>query len=427
MKNRLTRNLSLKILSLLIGVLVWLAVVNIDNPVITRSFILQDVELLNEAYIDATGKVALKTEEQTSIRVTVKGARKTLSRLSTSDIKATADLQQAVSLDTNPVMIPINVTVSGIVSTNISVTPQNLSITLEDKVSSEFIVAVNNGDSKPGSGYEIGSQTVTPEKVRITGPRSLMKKIDKVNVNINIGGATADQTNQGSVVVIDKNAEALTDVQMSNLKVDNGGQVSVTTKLWKVRTDVALEAGSVGTPEDGYRVDNVTSIPSTVSVAGSTEALDNLRKNGNKIVVSEKVNVSEADSDVEQKVDISQDLPDEIKLTSGTSSEALLTAVIVPDDSDIFNIPTSKITVENLPEGMQAAFLLEKIEIRVRAVDEDKDLKSFFVSGVKASVNLEGESEGTEYFPVFVELPEGFELIEDVTAQITISKVATAD
>ena len=427
MKNRLTRNLSLKILSLLIGVLVWLVVVNIDNPVITRSFILQDVELLNEAYIDATGKVALKTEEQTSIRVTVKGARKTLSRLSTSDIKATADLQQAVSLDTNPVMIPINVTVSGIVSTNISVTPQNLSVTLEDKVSSEFIVAVNNGDSKPGSGYEIGSQTVSPEKVRITGPRSLMKKIDKVNVNINIGGATSDQTTQGSVVVIDKNAESLTDVQMSNLKIDNGGQVSVTTKLWKVRTDVALEAGSTGTPEDGYRVDNVTSVPSTVSVAGSKEALDNLRKNGNKIVVSEKVNVSEAASDVEQKVDISQDLPDEIKLTSGTSSEALLTAVIVPDDSEIFVIPTSKISVENLPEGMQAAFSLEKIEIRVRAVDEDTDIKSFYVSRVKASVNLEGESEGTEYFPVFVDLPEGFELIEDVTAQITISEVATAD
>ena len=426
MKNRLTQNLSLKILSLLIGILVWLIVVNMDNPVIKRSFILSDVELLNEAYIDATGKVALKTEEQTSIRVTVKGPRKTLSKLSTTDIKATADLQQAVSLETNPVMIPINVTVSGIVSSNISVSPQNLSVKLEDKVSGEFIVAVNNGGNTPGSGYEIGSQTVSPEKVRITGPRSLMNKIDKVNVNINIGGATSDQTTSGTVIVIDKNAEALTDVQMSNLKIDNNGQVNVTTKLWKVRTDVVLEAGTTNKPESGYRVDRVTSVPSTVSVAGSEEALSTLRQNGNKIIVSEKVDVYAADSDVEQKVDISRDLPEGIKLTSGTSSEALLTAVIVPDDSEIFNIPTSRITVENLADGMQAAFSLEKIEIRVRAVG-DTDLDSFRVKQVKASVDLEGENEGTRDFPVSIELPEGFELIDEVTAQLTISEVANAD
>ena len=426
MKNRITRNLSLKILSLLIGIVVWLLVVNLDNPVITKNFILQDVELVNEAYIDATGKVALKTGEQTSIRVTVKGARKTVGRLSVADIKATADLQQAVNLDTKPVMIPISVTVTGIVSSNISVWPQNISVTLEDKVSNEFIVAVNNGESKPGSGYEVGTQTVSPEKLRVTGPRSLMNKIDKVNVNNNLGGTTSDQTTTGTVVVIDKNGEALTDVQMSNLKIENGGQVTVTTRLWKVRTDVALNAGYTGTPEDGYRVDSVSSVPSTVSVAGSAEALDTLRQNGYRIEISEKVDVTGADSDVEQKVDFSQDLPDEIKLTSGTSSEALLNAVIVPDESRIFTIPTSHIEIENLPKGMQAAFALEKIEIRVKASD-DEDMENFDLDKVKVSVDLEGENEGTSDFKVDVELPDGFELIDDVTAQITISEVANAD
>ena len=426
MKNRITRNLSLKILSLLIGIVVWLLVVNLDNPVITKNFILQDVELVNEAYIDTTGKVALKTGEQTNIRVTVKGARKTVSRLSVSDIKATADLQQAVNLDTKPVMIPINVTATGIVSSNISVWPQNISVTLEDKVSNEFIVAVNNGESKPGSGYEVGTQTVSPEKLRITGPRSLMNKIDKVNVNNNLGGTTSDQTSSGTVVVIDKNGEALTDVQMSNLKIENGGQVTVTTKLWKVRTDVVLEAGYTGTPEEGYRVDSVSSVPSTVSVAGSAEALEALRQDGYRIAISENVDVSGADSDVEQKVDFSQDLPDGIKLTSGTSSEALLTAVIVPDESRIFTIPTSRIEVGNLPKGMQAAFELEKIEIRVRATDGE-DMEAFDLDKVNVSVDLDGEKEGTSDFRVDVELPEGFELIDEVTAQITISEVANAD
>ena len=55
MKKKIGNNLSLKILSLAIAILVWLLVVNINNPISTKSFIVSDVELLNEAYIDADG------------------------------------------------------------------------------------------------------------------------------------------------------------------------------------------------------------------------------------------------------------------------------------------------------------------------------------------------------------------------------------
>ena len=57
MKKKVANNISLKILSLIIAVVVWLLVVNIDNPIGTKSFVVSDVQLLNEAYIDADGKM----------------------------------------------------------------------------------------------------------------------------------------------------------------------------------------------------------------------------------------------------------------------------------------------------------------------------------------------------------------------------------
>ena len=51
MKEKLTNNLSLKILSLLVAILVWLLAINIDNPIVKKTFIVTDVQLLNEAYI----------------------------------------------------------------------------------------------------------------------------------------------------------------------------------------------------------------------------------------------------------------------------------------------------------------------------------------------------------------------------------------
>ena len=87
MKKKIGNNLSLKILSLAIAILVWLLVVNINNPISTKSFIVSDVELLNEAYIDADGKMCMQDEEQVPIRVTIKAQRKILDRISLNDIE----------------------------------------------------------------------------------------------------------------------------------------------------------------------------------------------------------------------------------------------------------------------------------------------------------------------------------------------------
>ena len=184
MKRKLIDNIPLKIMSLIVGFLVWLIVANIDNPVVTVPFTVQTVDIINEAYIEETGKTYLRDENQGAIRVYITGERKTVGRLSLDDIKAVADLQQAVSLETDPVMVPITVTCQRIPSSNIKVSPQNLTIHLEDKVTSEFAVNVTSGESKPDKSYEIGSYTALPEKVRITGPESLVKKIDKVSVTV---------------------------------------------------------------------------------------------------------------------------------------------------------------------------------------------------------------------------------------------------
>ena len=59
MKKKLGNNLGLKILSFVIAILVWLFVVNVNNPIGTKSFVISDVQLLNEAYIDADREKSL--------------------------------------------------------------------------------------------------------------------------------------------------------------------------------------------------------------------------------------------------------------------------------------------------------------------------------------------------------------------------------
>ena len=261
--------------------------------------------------------------------------------------------------------------------------PQNLSVHLEKKVTKEFAINVTSDDSKPAQGLEVASLTANPEKVRITGPESLVGKIDSVSVDVSskLEGIDQDTTITGAELTItDKNQDTLSSNSMSYLKFDNNGKVNVTAKLWKVRSDIRISAGYTGEPAEGYVVDSVTTVPETFSVAGSEEALDNLKLQGNTIYLdNENVDISGKSNDVEKKVNLSELLPDGLKLTSGSSTDLWITVNILPEGSKIYSLPDRGYQVKGLPDDLQLAFEVADIELKVQAEDEDLskfDLKS---------------------------------------------------
>ena len=424
---KLTANIPLKIMSILVGILVWLLVVNVDNPIKTRTIIIpgENVEVINKAYVDSDNKMVMQDDNPDPVRVSVTAERKTLARLMASDISVVADLQQAGNLDTKPVMVPIAASCSGVSADNIKVTPQYLEVRLEEKASQDFLVNANYGTSTTGKGYEVGTQTASPEKVRITGPKSLINKIDKVNATVNVDGKTKDVTEDVNLQIIDKNQDSLTDGKMAYLTIDNP-KVTVTTKFWKIRTGVKLRAGYTGEAADGYQVDSVTTVPDTISIAGTDEALEKLRLEDNTLWISgDGVDISGEKGDMEKKVSLKDVLPEDTKLTSGASEDVLVRVSILPVGSRTFSLPANEIEVDNKPSDLQFAFDTDSISVKVKAVDGDID--EFDVSDIKASIDLDGKTEGSYEVPVTVKLPKGYELLEDVTTDVTISEISNVE
>lgn len=423
MKEKITNNLSLKILSLIVAILVWLLVINVDNPIVTKTYVVSEVQLLNEAYIDADGKMCMRDENQEPVRVTIKAQRKILDDITTFDIRAVADIQQAVSLDTTPVMVPITATVGKIPAENIQVNPRNLSLHIEDKETQEFVVNVTTNNTRPDRGYEIGSLVSSPEKLRITGPTSLINKIDKVTASVDVGGETSDVTRETDVSVIDKNGEEFSSQDMSYLNVS---KVYVTARLWKVRTDVKISAECSGVPKEGYQIESVTTTPNVLSVAGNDETLSALAEQNNTIwIPADAIDISGRDKDYETKINISEYLPDGVKLTSDSSEDVFIHVNILPLGSTVCDLPTKNISVKNLPDGMQAAFDAAQIEIRVRKTKED--LGDLRTKDIKASIDLKDKEEGACEVPVNIEIPEGYELVDEVTTAVEVSKISKAE
>lgn len=431
-KRKLTDNLSLKIMSVAIAIVVWLIVVNIDNPVGTNYYTITDVELINKEYVessDTIGKMCMPEENQDSVKVAITASKKVRDRIRLSDITAVADLQQAVSLDTDPVMVPITVTclASGVLPSDIKVTPQNLTVNLDEKETQEFVVNVSKGDTKPGKDYEVGSLTASPEKIRITGPKTLVNKIDKVNATIALDGNTEDYTQEVNLTIYDKNQEALSESEMNSLRIENNAKVVVTAKLWKIRTGVKIAAGYVGIPAGGYQVGSVKTVPDTISVAGNTEGLESLSENDNMITIpADRIDISGESKDVERKISLKNLLPDNVKLTSDSSEDVWVTVSILPVGSQEFNLPTKNIEVKNKPDNLQVTFETAQIALRIKS--ESEDLEDLNINeDVKAEIDLKDKEAGNYKVPVKLSLPDGYEMVEDVYTEVVISPASVSD
>ena len=431
-KRKLTDNLSLKIMSVAIAIVVWLIVVNIDNPVGTNYYTITDVELINKEYVessDTIGKMCMPEENQDSVKVAITASKKVRDRIRLSDITAVADLQQAVSLDTDPVMVPITVTCSaaGVLPSDIKVTPQNLTVNLDEKETQEFVVNVSKGDTKPGKDYEVGSLTASPEKIRITGPKTLVNKIDKVNATIALDGNTEDYTQEVNLTIYDKNQETLSESEMNSLRIENNAKVVVTAKLWKIRTGVKISAGYVGTPASGYQVGSVKTVPDTISVAGNTEGLESLSENDNMITIpADRIDISDESKDVERKISLKNLLPDNVKLTSDSSEDVWVTVSILPVGSREFNLPTKNIEVKNKPDNLQVTFETAQIALRIKS--ESEDLADLNIDeDVKAEIDLKDKEAGNYKVPVKLSLPDGYEMVEDVYTEVVISPASVSD
>jgi YbbR domain-containing protein len=143
-KRKITDNIPLKIMSVAIAVVLWLIVVNIDNPTGTNYYTLNGIKSRTvgdgQHGTARFGKMCMPEQNQDSIKVAITATKKIRDKIKVTDISAVADLQQAVSLDTNPVMVPITVTCSvpGVSPSDIKVTPQNLSVNLDEKETQEF-------------------------------------------------------------------------------------------------------------------------------------------------------------------------------------------------------------------------------------------------------------------------------------------------
>ena len=186
MKKMLTNNLTLKLLSVVAAIMLWLVVMNIDDPYTYRDFSPVQVTMLNENVVTDQGKVYKIEDGSDVISLRVWGKKSILRDLNIEYFTATADMQKSIKYN-DLVGIEVSCSNKNIRTADINMSRENVVISVEDAASEQFNVVVKQ-NGKVADGYMIGAALPEQSLIQINGPASVIAKIKRVEVEIKTTG-----------------------------------------------------------------------------------------------------------------------------------------------------------------------------------------------------------------------------------------------
>lgn len=415
MRKRLMNNFGLKILAFFLAFMLWLFVVNIDDPVTTKTFSHVPVSVINEEILanaqqPQTYQIVDNTQE---VDVTVTAKRKTLNKIKQEDIVAVADMKE-LTLDTQ---IPIDITINGYEGRYVDAQarPRNLQVQLEDEETKKFpIVPATTGTVRDG--YVLGELEAIPEKVSISGPKSVIESINRVEASVEVSGLSESKILASDLVLYDADNNEINQNRLSN----NLGTEDVSVRVQLLNTkNVSLEINTSGvSAARGYEITDVTFEPQTIQISGEKEDIEDFNVISIPASALEMYGLQEK---TEKVIDVSEYLPANLQLADENAGAVVVTVSVEKDGTKSYDVTVGSVIVNNLAEDLTMSYATSDIlEVQVSG---PKDTLDELKLDQAISIDLkEYTDEGTYEVPVDVRLPEDCSLEKEISLKVILKK-----
>ncbi len=307
MKNRLFKNIILKIISVVLAFIAWIVLVNISDPTTSVTIGGVNVRFENENALKDKG-YTYEVLDGAKINVDVSGPKSEVTSISASDIDAYVDLSKLSSFS-DYADIAVSVSKDGNTVKGIHVTPKTSSVKLNvgNRSNKEYNIITDSTGEVP-EGKVLSNQEVIPHTVRIAGPEEEVAEVENIKVVYDVTGKDGHISEDVQLKLFDADGEEITDsdIELSRNMVKYTADVNNTKK---VKIDYALG----GKPEAGSEVTGVELSEEEVLVSGSDEVLSVL----DKIIIPESaLDISDLSYSKTFKIWIPDFVPDGVDVLS---------------------------------------------------------------------------------------------------------------
>lgn len=420
MGKKLTNNWGLKLIAILFALILWFAVINIDDPVVSETFKNIPVQLVNTETLTEAG-MTYEVLDNTAVveTITIYGPRTLVESLKERDIVAKADINDLTVTNTVAVNVSVDVRNSSKI-TNIRSSLESVKLNIEESKNKQLVInATTSG--KLASGYIVGGIELDQNRIRISGPESVVSQVASAKVNVDVTESSSDVATYGTVRLYDKSGKEI----VSDLLVKSTEKVHIDVDVIPTKY-VPVKYELSGTVKDGYRVveDAVTCDIMTVLIAGETDVLRDVKE---ILISNEELDVTGLTEDKEFVIALKNYLPDNIilgdkeydgKVTVKVPVEEVVTEVveILKEDLIITNTPEDiRVNLINVPDYTELE--VTGTVSKVRKVMGEKVTGVIDMKEALPSTGLSEWLEGSYQVKVLLDVPEG---VETTTLVVTI-------
>lgn len=359
-KNKIFSNIGLKLISVALGFLVWLIVLNIDDSAVTKTISSIPVSLINTDALTSKSQLYTITSGDT-VDIVVKGRKSLISDLDASDFKAVADMAKISITNAVPITVTAN---SSNIAKKVSITVMNNVMLVEleaEKTASVSVSVVTKGEVEKG--YTIGNSVAAPNLITIKGAASVVSSIDRAEVVVDVSGAKDDIMTNCVPEFVTVEGEHVSDKTLTY----DAETIAVTVPIYKTK-NIPISISTVGSPAEGYSVSGITYVPETIDIGGDLAIIRDISR-----VSINDIDVSGCTSDVETTIDVSKYLPE---------------GVVVTKDSMYINV---KITIE---KNVTRSIALTPGDITINNKQDEYDYEiiigdgsNIAISGISSAVS----------------------------------------
>ena len=394
-------------LSVLLAILFWLYVREVEDPVMDGNVWNVPVELTGESILATQGLAVAEISEE-SADFKIKAPASVLESLSRKNVTAIVDVSKCIAgvntLQYTP-KVASTVNTDGITWVNQS--PETITVRVEKLDSKVFPIEFTLRGSV-AAGYQAGTVAIEPETVTVSGPVDQVSQIAKVAAILEVKDLSQQYTGNLPLTLYNAQGEVLKDLEVT-LDTESVYVVLPVVVVKQIDLSVKLIDGGGATAQNAtYRIE-----PESITVAGAAEAMEGLNELSLGSVDLSKVTGTKV-------ISMPINLQSQMENISGITSASVTVTVS--------GLKTRTLQVENITMKNESSNYHVTVETKVCTVvirGREEDLELIDPSQIRIVVDMgEITTVGTYSVPakVYLDTSDSVGVVGEYSVVVSISR-----
>ncbi|MBO7406627.1 MAG: hypothetical protein J6V14_03270 [Clostridia bacterium] len=400
------------VLSIVLAIAAWLAVMGFTNPLVTRTMEIP-IEFLNE---NSPATLDLKDMTVTypkTVTVTVRGRKDTINNLNLSEVTASCDLDaitkagETVVKVSKPVCEHVGVTVDDYY-------PKAITFNYDKTASKNLEVRVKYDTELLKDGYEFVSVTSATSSIPVTGMASLLETCEYVQVDLRDSIEKGTLDSDRSAIFLEKYISTTGEDITHNFS-----QKTVQVDI-QVGKRIPFSYTVTGEPAKDNFYNGVTASAEAVLLRADKAQSSQETLRSMYMLDLGELDISGATSDVVKTIKLSDLLPAGIEAVN--VQQVTLTAEVGQFVTRSFQLSLSRLTMPGR-DNDKYDYEIDPDRMTVSIKGRSEDLAEFTLSSALPTIDLTGKNVGIYKVPLtFSALDTSkFTVVGEYTYDVTIS------